>query len=69
MDKQITQPSKKDRMIADESFRLLQSSLEKLKSDNPEIEIEETGEKIKIPKSALELLVKILGEMKKGKPL
>lgn len=56
-------------MIADESFRLLQSSLEKLKSDNPEIEIEETGEKIKIPLNAFKLLVQILGEMREGKPI
>lgn len=69
MDMQITQPSKKDRMIANESFRLLQSSLEKLKSDNPEIEIEETGEKVKIPLNAFKLLVQILGEMREGKPI
>lgn len=68
MEDQITKPSKRDRMIADESFHLLKSSLHKLKSDIPEIEIEEAGEKIRIPKSALELLAKILEEMKKGKP-
>lgn len=64
----VNQPSKEERLIADKSFGLLESSLRKLKSDNPEIEIEETGEKIKIPLNALRLLAQILGKMKEGNP-
>lgn len=64
----ITQPSKEERRIADKSFDLLEASLSKLKDRNPEIEIEETGEKIRVPLSALKLLAQILEKMKEGKP-
>jgi excisionase family DNA binding protein len=51
------------------SYDALASMLEELNIDNPEIEIEETHEKIKIPLIALKLLAKILKETSKGKPV
>ena len=44
------------------------SVIEQLKSENPEIEIEETQERIKIPLSALKFLGEILKAMSQGKP-
>ena len=41
--------------------------LEELNIENPEIEIEETSEKIRIPLNALKLLAKILEETSKGR--
>ncbi|WP_223266425.1 helix-turn-helix domain-containing protein [Gelidibacter gilvus] len=38
-------------------------------SENPEIEIEETSEKIKIPLKALKLLAKILKATSQGQPI
>ncbi len=52
-----------------ESYDALASSLEQLKTINPEIEIEETHEKIKVPISALKLLARILHEISKGNPI
>ncbi|MEQ8879103.1 MAG: helix-turn-helix domain-containing protein [Cyclobacteriaceae bacterium] len=68
METPITQPSKEERLIADASFRVLEKSIKHLSTDNPEIEIEEIGEKVKIPLNALKLLVQILGKMREGKP-
>ncbi|XOV94278.1 MAG: helix-turn-helix domain-containing protein [Bacteroidota bacterium] len=68
METPITQPSKEERLIADASFKVLDESIKHLSTDNPEIEIEETGEKVKIPLNALKLLVQILGKMREGKP-
>ncbi len=61
-------PSKNEQAIANESFDQLTESINQLKSENPEIEIEETGEKIAIPLNALRLLADVLGKMKEGKP-
>lgn len=41
----------------------------KLDSQNPEIQIEDTDVKIKIPLAALKLFAKILEAMSKGKPI
>ena len=65
----IKKPSKEEQLAAMESYDALAATLEQLHSDNPEIEIEETEEKIKIPISALKLLVKILKEISKGNPI
>lgn len=65
----IKKPSKEDQVIAIESYNALAATLEELKSKNPEIEIEETKEKIKIPLEALKLLAKILKAMSQGKPI
>lgn len=64
---QIRKPSKLDQKIASESYDALASVLEQLNSEQPEIVIEETGEKIKIPLSALKLLGDILKAMGQGK--
>lgn len=60
-------PSKLDQKIASESYNALASVLKQLNSEEPEIEIEETSEKIKIPLSALKLLGDILKAMGQGK--
>ncbi len=64
---QIGKPSKLDQMIASESYDALLSAIAQLNSEQPEIEIEETNERIKIPKSALKLLGDILKAMAQGK--
>jgi excisionase family DNA binding protein len=64
---QISKPSKLDQKIAIESYDALASVIEQLNSEQPEIEIEETSEKIKIPLSALKLLGDILKAMGQGK--
>lgn len=63
----IRKPSKRDQKIASESYDALTSVIEQLHSELPEIEIEETSEKIKIPLSALKLLGDILKAMGQGK--
>ncbi|MBS4042903.1 MAG: helix-turn-helix domain-containing protein [Chitinophagaceae bacterium] len=64
---QIRKPSKLDQKIASESYNVLASVIEQINSEQPEIEIEETSEKIKIPLSALKLLGDILKAMGQGK--
>lgn len=64
---QIRKPSKLDQKIASESYNALALAIEHLDSEQPEIEIEETSEKIKIPLSALKLLGDILKAMGQGK--
>jgi excisionase family DNA binding protein len=63
----IKKPSKLEQKIASESYSALASVIEQLHSEQPEIEIEETSEKIKIPLSALKLLGEILKAMGQGK--
>ena len=65
----IKRPTKQEQMIAMESYNALSAMLEQLKSNDPEIEIEETKEKIKIPLQALKLLVKILKATSQGNPI
>lgn len=64
---QIKKPSKLDQKIASESYNALVSAIEQLHSEQPEIEIQETKEKIKIPLSALKLLGDVLKAMGQGK--
>jgi excisionase family DNA binding protein len=61
-------PSKAEQQIAIQSYSALASVLEELKEDNPEIEIEETQGRIKIPLNVLKLLAEILKTMSKGVP-
>lgn len=69
MSYRIQQPSDADRKVAMESFETLSETVAQLKAGSiPEIEIEETGDRVKIPLSALKLLVDVLGQMKQGKP-
>ncbi len=67
--KNIKKPSKDEQELAIQSYDALSSVIEQLKSDNPEIEIEETQERIKIPLSALKFLGEILKAMSQGKLL
>jgi excisionase family DNA binding protein len=68
---EIRKPSKEEQKLAQKSYSSLVSALEHLKADLAEadIEIEETGKKIKIPIRALTLLGKILKAMSQGKPI
>jgi excisionase family DNA binding protein len=63
----IQKPSKLDQKVASESYNALAAVMEQLESNTPEIEIEETAEKIKIPLPALKLLGEILKAMGDGK--
>ena len=66
---EIKKPSKEEQKTAIKSYNALASMLEELETENPEIEIEETKEKIKVPLIALKLLAKILEETSKGRPV
>lgn len=63
----IRKPTKLDQKVASASYSALASIIAQLDSEQPEIEIEETAEKIKIPLSALKLLGDILKAMGEGK--
>ncbi|MEM6265646.1 MAG: helix-turn-helix domain-containing protein [Bacteroidota bacterium] len=65
----INRPSKEEQRVALESFNALSEVLGQLRTDSPEIEIEETKEKIRVPLSALKLLLEILEATGKGKPI
>lgn len=65
----ISKPSKEEQKAAMLSYDALVSTLNDIKDKNPEIEIEETQERIRIPLSALRLLAKILKETSQGKPV
>ncbi|MBC6401493.1 MAG: helix-turn-helix domain-containing protein [Ekhidna sp.] len=62
-------PSKNEQAIAMESYEPLLAVLEQLKEETPEIAIEETGRRIKIPLNTLKLLAKILKATSEGKPV
>lgn len=62
-------PSKADQKVASESYSSLLAIMGQLHTEQPEIEIEETSGKIKIPLSALVLLGDILKAMGQGKPI
>lgn len=64
---QIKRPSKVEQKMASQSYNALASAIEQIRSQEPEIEIEETNDKIKIPLSALKLLGDILKAMSEGK--
>lgn len=67
LSKDTKRPSKEEQKTAMESYSALAGALQELKSVSTEIEIEETEERIKIPRSALQLLADILKEMGKGR--
>jgi len=48
----IHKPSKEEQKLAMESYHALASVLDQLHEDNPEIEIEETKDKIRVPLEA-----------------
>ena len=66
---EIKKPSKEEQKAAMKSYSVLATMLEEINSDYPEIEIEETSERIKIPINALKLLARILKETSQGKPI
>ncbi len=65
----IKKPSKQEQLTAMESYDALTATLNQIHSKNPEIGIEETEEKIKIPLKALRLLAQILKVTGEGKPI
>lgn len=65
----LVKPSKEEQKVAMASYSALEEVLSKLHKDIPEIEIEETNEKIRIPLNALKLLAKILKVTSQGKPI
>ncbi len=65
----IKKPTKEEQRTALESYAALAASLEQIRTDFPEIEIEETEEKIRIPISALKFLARILKEISQGNPI
>jgi excisionase family DNA binding protein len=66
---ELKRPSKEEQQSAMQSYNALAEMLKSLKSENPEIEIEETSEKIRIPLRILKLLAKILKATSQGKPV
>ena len=66
---EIKRPTKEEQELALKSYETLSATLEELHSKDPEIEIEETEEKIRVPLSALKLLAKILKATSQGKPI
>lgn len=65
----ILKPSKIEQKIALASYETLSEVIKHLKTDDTEIEIDETNEKIKLPLTALKLLNEILKSMSEGKPI
>ena len=65
----IKKPTKEEQRTALESYDALAASLDRLSTDFPEIEIEETEEKIRIPICALKFLARILKEISQGNPV
>ena len=65
----IKRPTKEEQRTALESYHTLAASLDQLRTEFPEIEIEETEEKIRIPISAIKFLARILKEISQGNPV
>ncbi|MEZ4688522.1 MAG: helix-turn-helix domain-containing protein [Bacteroidia bacterium] len=65
----ISKPTKEEQRAAIASYSALEAAIAQLSEKNPEIEIEETGDKIRVPVSALKLLAKILEVTSQGKPI
>lgn len=65
----VRKPSKSEQKIASSSYETLSKVLKHLKTDDTEIEIDESNEKIKLPLTALKFLNEILKSMSEGKPI
>lgn len=65
----IKRPTKEEQELAITSYDALAATLKQLKDENPEIEIEETKELIKVPLNALKLLAQVLKAMSEGNPI
>ena len=66
---ELKRPTKLEQKAALESYDALSAMLDQLDTTNPEIEITETEQKIKIPLRALKLLATILKATGQGKPI
>ena len=62
-------PTTQEQLAARESYESLVSSIGLLQNNLAEIEISETGKRIRIPVSVLKLLVQILKEISQGNPV
>lgn len=62
----LKKTSKEDQRTAKKSYDALAATLEQLHSRHPQIKIEGTEERIRIPKAALKMLAGILNEISKG---
>lgn len=64
-------PTKREQVMAIEAYNVLKSALNQIGNNENEIEIEieETGSRVKLPNKALQLLVRILKAMREGKPI
>lgn len=69
LQEEIKRPSKTEQKTALESYDALKEMVNQLDTDSPEIEIEETKQRVKIPLRALKLLVEILQATSEGKPI
>ena len=67
--KEINKPSKQERLQAMESYNALEETLKNLSTENLEIEIEETKDKIKLSIKTLKLVATILRIISEGKSL
>jgi excisionase family DNA binding protein len=65
----IQKPSKNEQRVAMASYSALTAVIDQISSEETEIEIEETKDKITIPSRALQLLGDILKAMSQGKPI
>ncbi len=65
----LKKPSKVEQRVAIASYAALTAAIEQINTEQTEIEIEETKEKIVIPIRALKLLGDILKAMSQGKPI
>ena len=68
-DEELGRPTKDEQKTAMESYHVLESILQQIRTENTEIEIEETGTRIKIPRKVLSLLAEILKETSRGRPV
>jgi len=66
---QIRKPSKTEQKVARKSYLELAPAIKQIHSQQAEIEIDETKQKIKIPIRALKLLSEILKAMSLGVPI
>lgn len=62
-------PTTQEQLAARESYESLVSSIGLLQNNLAEIEISETGRRIRIPVSVLKLMVQILKEISQGNPV
>ena len=67
--KNLRKPTKSDQQIAIKSYQSINNVIDRISSSNIEIEIEESHEKIILPKMAIELLGEILKSMSEGIPI